>query len=108
QVFIFFLVVLFSSCKKLDVPKNTPACIKSSIKEWEKSGKCNNLVYRYEYKGEVVYLFTDGGVCPDYTSVVYSKNCEVVCSMGGIDGKGDGRCPDFEKQATKLKVIWSR
>lgn len=80
----------------------------------EKSGRpnpesysCNDLAYRYKYNGETVYLFTDDGNCNDAFSIVYNENCD-VCTMGGITGHGDGRCPDFYQLASNEELVWRK
>lgn len=49
------------------------------------------------YNNETVYYYSPG--CCDQFSVLYSKEGEELCAPGGgLDGKGDGKCPKFNMQ----------
>lgn len=103
----FLLLATLSSCEKIDVPKGTPSCIKKQIREARSNDhSCHDMVYRYDYKGETVYLFTDDGNCADALTLIYDEDCKLICSMGGINGEGNGQCPDFHQQATNKELIW--
>ena len=103
-----FIVVLLQSqtCKKTNVIK-IPACIQSRIEAIQQQPKFNPpaTVYRYLYLEKYVYLFTSN--CCDQYNYVYDKDCNVVCApSGGITGKGDGRCSNFDQMATEQTLIW--
>ena len=62
-------------------------------------------ILRYEYKGQTVYWET--APCCDQRSTVFDAQGHVVCQPdGGITGKGDGRCADFDKNKTNEKLVW--
>ena len=64
-----------------------------------------SAIYSYRYRGELVYFRPSR--CCDIRSVLYHKNGAVLCEPdGGIDGNGDGRCPDFAKTRTEEQLIW--
>ena len=89
------------------VPKDqVPECIQQKITKQQNN--CLKKVIRYHYRKKVVYLFSRKK-CPDAYHPLYDKNCEKVCvPFGGMSGKGNGECPEFEQNATKKELIWSR
>ena len=103
---IIGLSLTWSSCEKNDVPKETPRCITKKIKK--EKDKCLDKVYKYQYNGELVYLFVPAN-CPDAFFNLYNENCDFLCSpSGGISGTGDGKCFDFNQNAINEKLIWSK
>ena len=100
------IILIFSSCEKIDVPHGTPRCIIKKIRQ-EKDNILDK-VYKYDYHGEIVYEFCPPLYTPDGTSYVYNANCDLICSMGGYSGQGYGQCPDFGEQATNQELIWSQ
>jgi len=63
-------------------------------------------VYRYEYRGQTVYYETISGA--DQFSTLYDTAGKVLCHPdGGLTGKGDGNCPDFEKRRTGGVLVWT-
>jgi hypothetical protein len=102
-IIIIALTLLMGSCKKYDVLKGTPSCIRKIIR---KNNKCLDKVYEYSFRGEAVYLFVPTN-CPDALYNLYDKNCNLVCSpSGGISGNGDGKCSDFYQQSTNEKLVY--
>lgn len=62
-------------------------------------------IWRYEYKGQIVYFRPQ--ICCDIYSYLYDENGNIICCPdGGFTGRGDGRCPDFFSERTKETVIW--
>ena len=62
-------------------------------------------IYSYQYRGETVYFRTSR--CCDIRSIVYDAEGNVICEPGdGIDGGGDGRCPDFLQTRTEERLIF--
>lgn len=61
-------------------------------------------IIRYKYGNEFVYLLEAG--CCDQFSRVYDTNGKLICSTGGITGRGDGKCPDFFSERKDEKLIW--
>lgn len=100
------LSLLVGSCKKVDVPKGVPVCIKKKIRQ--EQGKCLDKVYEYSFHGQTVYLFVPDN-CPDALYKLYNKSCGLICCpAGGISGMGDGACPSFYQEATDKVQIWSQ
>ena len=106
KILLILLMTGLFSCEKIDVPKDTPSCIKKKIRE--EKDHCLDNVTEYEYNGNIVYLFGAAN-CPDALSNLYDKNCNLICSpFGGIGGFGDGKCPDFSQNGIKKRIIWSK
>ncbi len=71
----------------------------------EESANPPAKIYRYTYKGEVVYHLT--GRCCDLPGQVYDISGNVICEPdGGITGKGDRRCTDFFETRSDETLIW--
>ena len=115
KIVLFILVNAVScwtltSCEKINVPKDTPRCMKKMIKE-ENDGGCASKITRYNYNGETVYLVSpDDNRCSDGGYYVYDDDCNHICTpKGTIFGiKEDARCPDFFILATDSVGIWIR
>jgi hypothetical protein len=106
KILLSLLLTGFFSCEKIDVPKDTPSCIKKKIKE--KKEECLDKVLEYEYNGNNVYLFEPAN-CPDALFNLYDENCNHICSpAGGISGNGDGKCNDFYQTSVEKRLIWSK
>ena len=84
-----------------------PACIQQKIEAIKKEPRWNPPaeVYEYSYNGKSVFYFTSD--CCDNFNAVIDENCNYICAPdGGITGKGDGKCKDFNTNAKKIKLIW--
>ena len=62
-------------------------------------------ILRYQYDGRTVY-YVSAPCCDQYSNVFDTKGTLVCQPDGGITGKGDGKCPDFEKNKTNEKLVW--
>lgn len=108
---LLLVLILFMSyhCKR-DTPlqdnEEIPKCIQQKIADQQT--KCLKKVVFYHFKDKNVYLF-NRQECPDAYYFLYDKNCKKICApKGGISGKGDGKCPDFQTKATKKGTVWSK
>jgi uncharacterized protein DUF6970 len=84
-----------------------PSCIQQMIKDYENKPKQNPAatIYQYDYKGQKVYYVL--APCCDQMNIVYDSNCNIICHPdGGITGKGDGKCGDFNSSKTNPVLIW--
>lgn len=62
-------------------------------------------VLRYRYNGHTVYY--ESAPCCDQFSRLYNAQGQVLCAPeGGLTGKGDGKCPDFDKNKTQEQLVW--
>ena len=94
-------------CKKDDIPKGTPDCIRKAIDAIKADYVAGPpaKVFSYSYKGKAVYYIP--AKCCDIPSILLDENCKQICSPdGGLAGTGDGKCPDFFKERSKEKLIW--
>lgn len=85
-----------------------PSCVQRLIDEASRENPPTTPVRvdEYIYKGKKVYLFTSP--CCDFYNLLYDADCRRLCApSGGIAGRGDGKCPDFDSTAKKIKEIWT-
>ena len=62
-------------------------------------------IIRYQYEGEAVYY--ESAPCCDQQSTVYNTKGQVLCHPeGGLTGKGDGECANFDKRKTNEQLVW--
>jgi len=94
--------ISLTACETIDLPSNAPTCIKKLICG---SNGTPKAVWKYQYQKETVYLVIPD-CCDQYISV-YSSRCNFICApSGGFRGKGDGKCPNFNDEATDAVLIW--
>ncbi|MCX8478606.1 MAG: hypothetical protein ORN56_02310 [Chitinophagales bacterium] len=68
-----------------------------------RTGKKMILEYRYQYN-YVYYIPAD---CCDQLNPLYDEFGKKICAPdGGFTGKGDGRCPDFDRASQSPTIIW--
>jgi len=97
------------------VPANVPVSDTTARPAWLKARIAAVLaerkrnpathVYSYQFKGQKVYYIT-APCCDQYSEVLDTKGRLVCNPDGGITGKGDGKCPDFDKNKTNEKLVW--
>jgi hypothetical protein len=57
------------------------------------------------YKDKTAYLFSSN--CCDQYNEVYDSECKYICApSGGITGRGDGQCEDFNTSAKLVRLVW--
>jgi len=62
-------------------------------------------IIRYQYEGQAVYY--ESAPCCDQQSTVYDTKGQVLCHPeGGLTGKGDGECANFDKRKTNEQLVW--
>jgi hypothetical protein len=84
-----------------------PTCMKNKIDSFKlkEAHERPQRVIEYKYKGKKVFYVVMP--CCDFFSEVYDENCKFLGSPdGGFSGQGDGKLPDFFKEATNEKLIW--
>jgi len=102
MVLIALIFLIFSKFNQnsdsLNITSNDSWLKESIIEE-------SNLenVWKCEYKNQIVYFFEHG--CCDFMNPVYNKDGEIICSLGGFTGAGDGKCPDFETQKSNCENL---
>lgn len=101
-----YLLLNAKSCDKTAVA-GTPECILEMIAGFKAAPvqKPAASVYQYDYHGQKVYYVT--APCCDQFNKLYSADCNLICHPdGGITGKGDGKCPDFNQAKSNEVLIW--
>lgn len=108
KILILILIsTLLNTCSKNGEKNEIPFCINNLIKERNQTDNCLDKVYKYQYKGQTVYLFTSD--CPDFFQDLYNEKCILICRpSGGISGDGDGKCKDFYTEATDEEIVWQK
>ena len=84
-----------------------PLCVQQKINAIRQQPKWNPpaQVNEYLYNGKTVYVISAD--CCDQFTTAYDSNCKVVCSpSGGITGRGDGKCTDFNDVAKHVRLVW--
>ena len=84
-----------------------PAWLKARIAAVLAERKRNPLtrILRYRYGGQTVYYIS--APCCDQYSNVFDTRGKLICQPdGGLTGKGDGKCPDFDKTKANEKLVW--
>ena len=62
-------------------------------------------IVRYDYGGQAVYY--ESAPCCDQNSTVYDTKGNVLCHPeGGLTGKGDGQCANFDKRKANEQLVW--
>jgi hypothetical protein len=108
MLFITALLLFARDCsREKPAVAGTPECVEAKIAEiiaervWDPPAK----VYRYLYKGQVVYFIPER--CCDIPSQLYDADCNLVCAPdGGYTGKGDEQCPDFFATRQAGELVW--
>jgi hypothetical protein len=102
-----------SKTSKETIKKNTKniaaisSCIKLKIDSFKVAQRHEQpqKVVEYEYKGKKVYYVVMP--CCDFFNQVYDEKCNLLGAPdGGFTGRGDGKLPDFFKEAKNEKLIW--
>ena len=103
---VIVLTVAAQKCQK-DQGSKIPSCIQQKIEQIKSEPKWNPPaeVHEYIYNGKTVFLFSSN--CCDQFNPVYNDSCNYICSpSGGITGKGDGKCPDFNAETKHVRLVW--
>ena len=105
--FSFLLIsVAQKECRKLKAPL-VPSCIQARIETIKEQPRWNPPaeVKEYRYNGKRVFLFSSN--CCDQFNEVVDEACNAICApSGGITGKGDEKCTDFDEKAELVRVVW--
>jgi Domain of unknown function (DUF6970) len=101
------VVVPLYGCTGTTTQNSNPDWVNRMIADFQSKpvGNPPHSIYSYEYKGDVVYYVPPQ--CCDQYSVLYDSKGNVLCAPdGGLTGRGDGRCPDFQQSAKNKQLIW--
>jgi hypothetical protein len=110
------LVVLFiftGACRTTKKQKATsttyalPAWLTVKIKSLQEAPphKLPSFVMQYTFNNQTVYYIPAD--CCDQLNPLYKEDGTLLCKPdGGFTGKGDGKCPDFNRATLKGILIW--
>jgi hypothetical protein len=100
---VIFLTIIVQKCSK-QADQSILPCIQSKI-DLVKKMNPRAEVYEYRYNGKKVFYFTNN--CCDQYNMLYDEDCNPVCApSGGITGKGDMKCTDFNVKAEQVRLVW--
>jgi len=102
-----FLAIAARKCRGDEKVPAIPSCIQARIQTMKEGPKWNppGEVWEYEYNGRTVYYFSSD-CCDQFNSVVDGE-CNYICApSGGITGKGDRKCDEFNASAKKIRLLW--
>jgi Domain of unknown function (DUF6970) len=114
RVILFSAIILllfFAGCSELQ-PEGTPPWLTTYISECE-ADTSNDITYntdqiwRYEYKGNIVFYFMSG--CCDFYNWVYDYDGNLMGAPdGGYTGLGDGRLTDWATKKSNGELLWTK
>jgi hypothetical protein len=98
---------LLIGCSRATPPEENPEWIRRLIVQYEAepAGNPPRSIWRYAYGGKTVY-YVPAQSGDQYSALLDSTGTLLGAPDGGIDGNGDGRCPDFLQVKTAEKLIW--
>ncbi len=110
---VLFFLLINISCKKEEVYCNCADPVKwieTLIKQGDDSNGTFESVYSYQYKSKKVYLFNYEAKCCDFfTAQLFDEKGTSLCfPYGGISGKGDLKCEDFDTTKSAEKLYWKK
>ena len=105
-ILLLALQLINEQCNSKNKSK-IPTCIQERIEEIKKDAKWNPPaeINEYKFQGKTVYLISSN--CCDQYNSLFDGDCHEICApTGGITGKGDGKCNDFQNQAKHIRQVW--
>ena len=109
-VALFLLIGLLTlRCSDQDIPDDTPSCVSQQIREFSRNGACDTgaRVTQYTFQRRTIYVFDPGFTCgADMTSAVVDRDCNVLCSLGGIVGNITCNGDTLATGVTNERIIW--
>jgi hypothetical protein len=104
---IIILILPFIGCENEEYELEIPSCIEKKIDEIKSETTWNPpaQIWKWETTENTYYYITSD--CCDQWNYLYDEKCNVVCAPdGGINGMGDGNCPELSEPIVK-SLIWS-
>lgn len=103
---IICIILSISSCEKNDDEIQYPTCLQSEVERiLETTPQSPRATIKlYLYQGNNVYIVNTN--FPDDQSNIYNSNCEIICSVGGIDGNQNDTCVNWEN-AELVETVWT-
>lgn len=103
------LLTVLVGCKKLDIEKGTPQCVKNKIEDFNKLPTCDDgtEVKEYLFQSNTVYVFYPGSCGADMSSEVIDSECNTLGYLGGISGNTKINGEEFSN-AVYQKTTWQQ
>ncbi len=104
---MFFLFACAAHKKATD-SLEFPPCLQAKIDSMtlDPNEGSPQSITRYSYHDKTVYYMK--APCCDKYNIVFDSACNILgYPDGGFTGKGDGKMPDFFKEAKDGKEVWS-
>jgi Tol biopolymer transport system component len=103
---VLALILLSVACSSSTELENPPWVWKLIVQfQLQPVGNPPQSIWRYEWEGRTVYYIPPQ--CCDVFSSLYDAEGTLICAPnGGIDGRGDGRCPNFLTERTNERLVW--
>ena len=112
-IFAVFILATVLSCDKNndDESNKYPRCFQIIIDEILENPPTENRasISLYSYNNENVYVVFNppSNGAADFESSVRDSDCNVVCSLGGIDGEPSPECSDFNNNSVLIEIVWT-
>lgn len=106
-ILVLIIPVLLFSCSKDDeVKQSYPNCLQLEIDRILDSSPQSPraTIELYTYQDENVYVVNTN--FPDVQANVYNSQCQLICTIGGIDGNENDTCVDWEN-AEFIEKLWT-
>ena len=106
---LIFIIVISSSCDRLEIEKGTPKCVRSMIKDFSKEQSCNKgvSVKEYTFQNRTVYVFDPGTCGADQVASVIDADCNELGVLGGFLGNTKISGEEFSN-AIFQNVVWEK
>ncbi|MFT5336584.1 MAG: hypothetical protein ACJAY8_001063 [Sphingobacteriales bacterium] len=108
------LVILGVACSKnedkaeayLSQEEKIESCIAHKIEEVLAGDPQNPRTEIWLWKSSAELYYYVNAPCCDQFSVLFNEDCAVVCAPdGGFSGNGDGACPEFAADLSRI-LVW--
>ena len=95
-ILIIGIILFMSSCENNDDEIQYPNCLQSEVERILESTpqSSRTTIKFYLYQGNNVNIVNTN--FPDDQSNVYNSRCELLCTLGGIDGSENDTCIEWE------------
>lgn len=104
--FALGITAMTSSCKKEEFPVEVPSCIRAKIRSFQKENVTDPPRSVMQWETTDGNFYTISEPCCDAFNFLYDEKCKEICApSGGLNGQGDGTCPDYTILSTTL--VWS-
>lgn len=103
------LLINLGGCEKLDLEVSVPNCIENKIKEFKNSPlACDSeaKVYRCDFQNVQVYVFQPGYCGSDLPIKIYDNKCNLICTLGGLEGNFLCSGMNFYENSTNPILVW--